>query len=227
VIYDPNVGEELHFRPGSVQIIIQDVDRMAKPGPDGYATITNTMWTWFKVGTPIAPALFRFLLAASRRLDTAHTLYTQVNVTLGSFSGSYPHQREQAFAALGLSEVLCVSLSRAVDMLQKIPAQFSINLPLPPTITAKALALRDIRNAFEHIEERALGNVWGKPDADALSIFDQTDLLTRGVLTYASHSLDLRSEVLPMLLDARRAAFETAVQVAGPAYVLNVPIIYR
>jgi hypothetical protein len=64
---------------------------------------------------------------------------------------------------------------------------------------------------------------WGKPDADALSIFDQTDLLTRGVLTCASHSLDLRSEVLPMLLDARRAAFETAVQVAGPAYVLNVP----
>ena len=161
------------------------------------------------------------------RLDTAHTLYTQVNVALGSFSGPYPHQREQAFAALGLSEVLCVSLSRAVDMLQKIPAQFSINLPLPPTITAKALALRDIRNAFEHIEERALGNVWGKPDADALSIFDQTDLLTRGVLTYASHSLDLRSEVLPMLLNARRAAFETAVQVAGPAYVLNVPIIYR
>ena len=89
-------------------------------------------------------------------------------------------------------------------MLQKIPAQFSINLPLPATITAKALALRDIRNAF-----------------------DQTDLLTRGVLTYASHSLDLRSEVLPMLLDARRAAFETAVQVAGPACVLNVPIIYR
>jgi hypothetical protein len=112
-------------------------------------------------------------------------------------------------------------------MLQKIPAQFSINLPLPATITAKALALRDIRNAFEHVEERALGNVWGKPDADALSIFDQTDLLTRGVLTYASHRLDLRSEVLPMLLDARRAAFETAVQVAGPAYVLNVPIIYR
>ena len=227
VTYYPNAGEELHFRPGSVEITIEDVDRMAKPGPDGYATISNTVWTWLIVGVLTAPALFRFLVSASRRLDTAHTLYTQVNVTLGSFSGSYPHQREQAFAALGISEVLCVSLSRAVDMLQKIPAQFSINLPLPATITAKALALRDIRNAFEHIEERALGNVWGKPDADALSIFDQTDLLTRGVLTYASHSLDLRSEVLPMLLDARRAAFETAVQVAGPAYVLNVPIIYR
>lgn len=223
----PNAGEELHFRPGSVEITIGDVDRMAKPGPDGYATISNTVWTWLIVGALTAPALFRFLVSASRRLDTAHTLYTQVNVTLGNFSGPYPHQREQAFAALGLSEVLCVSLSRAVDMLQKIPAQFSINLPLPATFTAQALALRDIRDAFEHIEERALGNVWRKPDADALSIVDQTDLLTRGVLTYASHSLDLRSEALPMLLDARRDAFETAVQVAGPAYVLNVPIVYR
>jgi hypothetical protein len=111
-------------------------------------------------------------------------------------------------------------------MLQKIPAQFSINLPMPATITGKALALRDIRDAFEHIEERALGNVWGKPDADALSIFNQTDLLTRSVITYASHSLDLRSEVLPMLLDARRVAFDTAAQAAGPAIVLNVPIVY-
>jgi hypothetical protein len=227
VTYDPYAGEELHFRPGSVQITIQDVDRMAKPGPDGYATISNTVWTWLiTTSTPADPALFRFLLAASRRLDTAHSLYTQVEAALGSISGPYPHQREQAFAALGLSEVLCVSLSRAVDMLQKIPAQFSINLPLPATITGKALPLRDVRNAFEHIEERALGNVWGKPDANALSIFDQTDLLTRGALTYASHSLDLRSEVLPMLVDARRAAFETAVQVAGPAIVHNVPIIY-
>lgn len=226
VTFDPNAGEELHFRPGSVQISIQDVDRMAKPGPDGYATISNTVWTWFNVGTPIAPALFRFLLAASRRLDTAHSLYMQVEAALGSISGPYPNQREQAFAALGLSEVLCVALSRAVNMLQRIPIQFSVNLQLPATITGKALALREIRDAFEHIEERALGNVHRKPDADALSIFDQTDLLTHGVLTYGSHSLALRSEVLPMFVHARRAAFETAVQVAGPAIVLNVPIIF-
>lgn len=187
VTFDPYAGEELHFPPGSVQITIQDVDRMAKPGPDGYATISNTVWTWLIVGAPTAPALFRFLLSASRRLDTAHSLYTQVEAALGSFSGPYPHQREQAFAALGLSELLCVALGRAVDMLQRIPTQFSVNLQLPGTITGKALALREVRNAFEHIEDRALGNVRGKPDANALSIFDQRDLLTCGVLTYASH----------------------------------------
>lgn len=226
VTYDPDAGEKLHFGPGSVQITIQDVDRMAKPGPDGYATISNTVWTWFNVGTPTDPALFRYLLSASRRLDTAHSLYTYVESALGSFSGPYPHQREQAFAALGLSELLCVGLGRAVDMLQKIPTKFSVNLQLPATITAKALALREIRNAFEHIEDRALGTVFGEPDANALSIFDQTDLLTRGVLKYATHSLALRSEVLPMLLDARRATFETVGQVAGPAIELKVPIVF-
>jgi len=112
VTYDPYAGEELHFRPGSVQIAIQDVDRMTKPGPDGYATISNTMWTWLIVGGPTDPTLFRFLLAASRRLDTAHSLYTQVEAALGSISGPYPNQREQAFAALGLSEVLCVALGK-------------------------------------------------------------------------------------------------------------------
>jgi hypothetical protein len=200
---------------------------MAKPGPDGYATISNTVWTWLIIASaPTAPALFRFLLSASRRLDTAHSLYLQVEAALGSISGPYSNQREQAFATLGLSEILCVTLSRAVNMLQQIPTQFSVNLQLPLTITGKALALREIRDAFEHIEERALGNVRRKLDSDALSIFDQTDLLTRGVLTYASHNIALRSEVLPMLVDARRAVFETAVQVAGPAIVLNVPIIF-
>ena len=119
------------------------------------------------------------------------------------------------------------SASLSVNILKRILTQFSGNLQLPATITGKALALQEIRHAFEHIEDRALGNVRGKPDADALSIFDQTDLLTRGVLTYASHSLALRSEVLPMLVDARRAAFESAVQAAGPAIVLNVPIMFR
>jgi len=111
-------------------------------------------------------------------------------------------------------------------MLQQIPTKFSVDLQLPATITRKALALREIRNAFEHIEDRALGKVRGKTDADALSIFDQRDLFTRGVLTYASHSLALRSEVLPMLVHARRAAFETAVQVSGPACVLNVGLAW-
>jgi hypothetical protein len=226
VIFDPNAGEELHFRPGSVQITIQDVDRMAKPGPDGYATISNTVWTWLSIGAPTAPTLFRFLLAASRRLDTAHSLYTQVEAALGGFSGASPHQREQLFAALGVSELLCVALGRAVDMLQKIPTTFSVDVQLPATITSKAFALREIRNAFEHIEDRALGKVRGKLDADALSIFDQGDLFTRGVLTYASHSLGLRSEVLPMLVHARRAAFETAVQVSAPAQVLNAALVW-
>jgi len=112
VIFDPDAGEELHFRPGSVQITIQDVDRMAKSGPDGYATISNTVWTWLSVGAPPAPTLFRFLLSASRRLDTAHSLYTQVELALGSFSGPHAHQREQAFAALGFCELLCVALGR-------------------------------------------------------------------------------------------------------------------
>ena len=135
VTYYPNAGEELHFRPGSVEITIEDVDRMAKPGPDGYATISNTVWTWLiATSAPTDPALFRFLLAASRRLDTAHSLYTYVDAALGSFSGSYPHQREQVFAALGLSELLCVGLG-AVDMLQQIPTQFSVNLQVPATIT--------------------------------------------------------------------------------------------
>ncbi len=226
VTFFPYAGEELHFPPGSVRIFLRDLDEGNLPGPDGYAPVSNTLWTWLIVGAPPDPTLFRFLFAAARRLDTAHSLCVDVIGALTDRQEPFIKARQRLFGALGLAELMCVALWRALDMLQTIPAQFSVPVTLSTAVTAAFPALREIRNAFEHIEDRALGKVSHKAHPDALSIFDQRDLISSGVLRYASYSLDMKSDVLPMLVDSRRAIREVAIATAGTAKTLNFPVSF-
>lgn len=224
VAFYPYRGEELHFPSGSIQISLRDLERGNEPGPDGYAPVSNTLWTWLTFGAPPDPAFFRFLLAAARRLDTAHALCSDVLAALTEQNEPFIKARRRLFAALGLAETMCVALGRAIDMLGRVPSHFSVAVSLPPSVSGLLPALREIRNAFEHIEDRALGNVHGKPHADALSIFDQRDLISRGVLRYGAHSLDLQGEVLPMLMQARCLVLDAAIETAGAARTLNASI---
>ena len=97
VVVKPALGERLQLRPGSVQISIRDVDRYAKQGPDGYAPITNTIWTYLSIGNPARPELLHYLLAAARRLDGTHTLLVEISNLLASPSGGFISRREQLY----------------------------------------------------------------------------------------------------------------------------------
>lgn len=220
----PYDGESIHFAPGSVQIRLQDIDRANRPGPDGYAKVSNTIWTWLTFGAPPDPDLFRYLFAAARRLDAAHALYLDVLSALTDRPEPFILARNRLFGALASAELMAVALGRDIDMLQALPGRFSVQTMVPIAVTGIGPALHEIRNAFEHIEDRALGNVRGKPHPDALSIFDQRRLVSSGILTYASHALDLRQEVLPALVEARRFVMDIAVAMAGAARTLNVPL---
>ena len=94
---------------------------------------------------------------------------------------------------------------------------------MPNSVIALNPALTEIRNAFEHIEDRAMGQVRNKPHQDAISIFHQPDFFKAGVLRYANHSLDLGKEVLPALVAGRQYVFEVAVEKSGPSIVINQP----
>ena len=193
---------------------MQDVDRYATVGSDGYAPITNTIWTWLSIGNP-APDLFRYLLAAARRLDGTHALLTQVFETLEDLPGGFIGRRERYFLALSIAEILTVALGRSVDLLGGIRQRFSVGRSLPSSVESKKAAVREIRNAFEHIEDRALGQVRGEPHEEALTVFQQSDLVEHGRLTYGKHALDLREEVPRLLLDARQFVYDVAVEVSG------------
>ena len=219
------VGETLEFPAGSISVTMADVDRYSKPDLNGYAPVANTVWTWLSIPPPTRGQTFvYYLLAAARRLDAAYKRRSGALRILTSppKEMGFP-AREAMFDSLGDAESMCIALSRAIQMITQAQATISTPAAVPREVTAIKDAVRAMRDAFEHIDERAVGKARREDPVEAMSIFDQSDFFTSGVLRYARHSLDIRAEVMLALIAGRRFIVDTATQ-AGLIKTITVPI---
>ena len=218
-------GERLLFPPGSVKVTIQDIDRDNTPDSDGYTVIANTVWTWLQIGPSPDQNFFNYLFAAARRLDSAHALCVS---TISEFDNPpdelFIKSRARIFRALGNAELMCIALNRADRMVKDIAAKWLVAATVPDEVDTILPALTAIRDAFEHIDERAMGNARHEQQTSALSIFNQVEFVTSGILRYANFSLDLRSHVIPALIASRKFIFDVAIEKGGRAKTVNVPI---
>ena len=204
---------------------IQDIDRENTPESDGYAVIANTVWTWLQIGPSPDQSFFNYLFAAARRLDSAYALcVSAMNEFNNPPDESFIKSRARIYRALGNTELMCIALNRADRMIKDIPARFLVSTTVPKEVDTILPALTAIRNAFEHIDERAMGNARHEQQMDALSIFNQIDFVTSGVLRYANYSLDLRLQVIPALVAGRKFIFDVAIEKGGAAKTVNIPI---
>ncbi len=60
-----------------------------------------------------------------------------------------------------------------------------------------------IRDSYEHIDERAVGEVRRNPNVVAHSIFDFDQIVTNGVITYGGYYLDLTADVPDLITTVR------------------------
>ena len=218
-------GETLEFPAGSISVTMAHVDQYSKPEANGYAPVANTVWSWLAIPPHENDQTFvNYLLAAARRLDAAHTHCSGAL----RFLTDPPNEkgfraREAMFDALGEAESMCIALSRAIRMINQAQDTISTPIAVPQEISAIKDVVLAIRDAFEHIDERAVGRARSENSADAMSVFDQSDFFTTGVLRYAGHSLDIRGEVIPALIAGRRFIIEAATR-AGLRKIINEPI---
>ena len=220
-----NVGQRLVIE--SVKVTLNDVERYAQAHPDGYTLIANTVWAWVHIPPSQGDAFFNYMFAAARRLDQAHALWIHaLNGLSVSPDEPFIHARARIFEALGRTESMCNALSRAIAMVNDAPSKLGVGTPVPDGLTNIQGALTAIRDAFEHINERAMGKARSESQAEALSIFDQRDLATKGVVTYAGYTLNLQTEILPTLLTARKFICD-AITEAGSAKTMNIPLVYE
>ena len=77
-------------------------------------------------------------------------------------------------------------------MIRYLPSKFGVTTPVPRALIQFWEATETIRNAFEHIDERAFGKARKENMQDAMTIFDQSDFVASGKLSYAGHTLDLQ-----------------------------------
>lgn len=202
-------GRRCHVRPGD-QLVIEDlqmqldyVDEWEGQGVDGYVPLTPVLWTWMTFGAGHSDDRRRYLLAAARRLDQAQTLFQRIEELRQSAPEGAPAVRRGVFELVGATELAFVSLGRAVDMCRQAGAKIGATAPVPSDITTNWAAVREIRNAYEHIEDRALGNVRSNPHPDALTIFNHNRVVIDGVIEYGAYQLDLATDV-PRIIEATR-----------------------
>ena len=206
-------GDKLVFPLGSVKIKLDDVDRYAEKGPDGFAPVTNTLWTWSQIPPCPDETFFHYFLAASRRIDMAHSFWMSALDALRPRQDEpFIKNRVRVFNALGNAESMCIALNRAFMMITRPPAEFSVSTKPPREVETLHEAVRAVRDAFEHIDERATGRAREEDATQALSIFDQTDLVSSGILTYANYSINLRSEVIPVLVAVRKFIYDVIAE---------------
>jgi hypothetical protein len=200
-------GDQLTFEEGGIVAQLDTIDDMERGDATGYSPVTPALWTWFRLGLGHDDAKMRYVLAAARRLDAAARLVAQLEdlrAQLNRTDLAGPQWRRNLHQLVGTVELAVVALGRAVDMASQATDLIHTAVPLPPSVTGKAKSVRMIRNAYEHIEDRALGQVNGKPHPKALTIFDHETLLVDDVIDYDGHRLSLVDDVPVLLAELRQ-----------------------
>jgi hypothetical protein len=112
---------------------------------------------------------------------------------------------------VGDIELTVVALSRAIDMAIRLSELAPISTSVPTSVASTVVTLTELRNAYEHIEDRAQGRVRMQPDPQALTIFDWSSLFQDDAITYAGSRLELKN-VPSILLDTRTFLKEAAAE---------------
>ena len=188
----------------------------APPAKDGYRPITDTLWTWARIGASggTHPTLeeHRYVLSAARRCDSAHRQLLRIRHALvelehldeQTLTTGGPGLRRMLHDVLGDVDLFLVALYRAIDMVLKLKTHFGVTAPVPPLVDSKRASVKELRDAFEHIEDRALGMVKKRQHPDAVSLFDSyKTVFVAEEVTYAGHTLALGREATELLIELR------------------------
>lgn len=228
---EPDDGRRGHWRPGDTitfeggepMVTIDHVDEFEGQGVTGYVSLAPVLFTWMSVAAQDhSDTKRRYLLAAARRLDLAHMLFERVGelrreLQLNPPEGT-PAVRRVIFDLLGTTEQALVALNRAMDMSMKADTDIGTTVTVPTDITTWRKCVTEIRDAYEHIDERAVGEIRNNPSQSqiALSIFDHERVVVDGVIAYGGYQIDLENDV-PDLITATRQYLKDAAAEALPS----------
>jgi hypothetical protein len=198
-------GESMTFDEGAMVVDLDFLDGLQPPTESGYAELTPVLATWFSVGEH-DEAEVRYLLAAARRLDVANRRMVEIEDCRSALSReglAGPEIRRRFFQLIGAVESAIIALYRAVYMVQKASDLIGASHTVPPDVARMSSTINEIRKAYEHIEDRAVGTEFGRAHPDALTIFDYSELLKHDVIMYGAHRLSLTVDVPNVIRQVR------------------------
>ena len=216
-----DTGEKVHLEPGDQLIIpagglvidTRQIDSMSPAGVGGYAPVSNTVWTWYRIARD-DPEYVNFISGLALKLDSAHNSWAEaIQAHQDATTEQGITRRIGMFTSLAGAQAAVIALDRAIIMVETLARDYCPGLAVPENTVKIKEAAHQLRRSFEHIDERAQGKVApGKGDVSAWSIFDQSDFIADAVLRYQGFSLDFNDEVRLALL-ACRATIMQAIDI--------------
>ena len=197
-------GDQLIIPAGDLVIDTRQIDSMSPVGVGGYAPVSNTVWTWYRIARD-DPEYVNFISGLALKLDSAHNSWAEaIQAHEDATKEQGINGRIGMFTALAGAQAAVIALDRAIIMVEALTRNYCPGLAVPQNTVKIKEAAHQLRRSFEHIDERAQGKVApGKEDISAWSIFDQSDFMANGVLRYQDFSLDFNDEVRLALLSCR------------------------
>ena len=218
-------GDNFAFRAGSLVLSVDNIDiSAATKFEDGYSSIANTVYTWLSLypnlNSKITPQEVTYLLlSVARRLDASHEGFSLLHSKLKELETVEYGIRERNlnFEIVGLVEIAIVAMNRAFQMAEQLGNRFSLSTPFPTSVKDKLAAIKNMRDAYEHIDNRAFGLAGQKsqPHPDALSVFNFERLFQEGIATYGSYELDIYNEAIQLLIDTRQYLKDATSELAS------------
>ncbi len=207
-------GERFELPEGSVRISLDDLERFYQDvdpdRPSGSMAAVVRVWHTTKAIEP--PELARTAQAAAHRLDAATYLLDRARVlgrTVREEDTGGPRLVATVDEYLHLVQEGVVALARCVALLDHARELAGFPVSRRPAIEKHRTTLKDLRDAYEHIDERALGRSRGNHDDRNLMIFDHASLVRDGVIAYFDH--ELRVDELHHVIAACRAALKESI----------------
>ena len=214
---ETDTGEAVHLEAGDQLIIpagdlvfdTRQIDSMSPAGAGGYAPVSNTVWTWYRIARDDLEYV-SFISGLALKLDSAHNSWAEaMQAHKEATEGQGVNARISMFTALAGAQAAIIALDRAIIMVETLARDYCPGLAVPQNTVKIKEAAHQLRRSFEHIDERAQGKVApGKEDVAAWSIFDQSDFMANAVLRYQDFSLDFNDDVRLALLACREAIMQ-------------------
>jgi hypothetical protein len=146
-----------------------------------------------------------YMVSAARRLDFAHTQLERAREAIAA----YIADPATALKALADVEFAFVAMHRAIEMAASVNGRFQTPARFPAVVQDKRAAVEALRDAYEHIDARALGFIDGRVEdrAAAHSLFVESGygkaLIDRREVTYGDLRFGIDGEATDLLIAVR------------------------
>ena len=173
-------------------------------GADGYRPIAESMATWALIAGSPSIDQFRLVLAAARRLDTAHRQLGRVREGIADAGTGSPFARRRLLDVVGDAEMAMIALNKAITIARSLSGKYRIGTAIPRLLQERAAFVTRMRDHYEHIEDRAIGRTkLGVDQQEAARAFEFATLVRDRSFSDGVESLGVDGEATELIIAVR------------------------